>query len=373
VTVTLFDSYGNPVPAKNVVLTQGGTSSVITPVSSTTNASGVATFSVSDTLNEVVTYSATDSTDSVPITQQAQVSFVIQLLASTNVTLGYGTTTGSISVTFTAPSNAPAGQTYTALACTDPGMSANCVGPTSITSGAQITGLTNAQGSPGTNYYVTVTAVASTGYLASTSIVAGPQAATSQVNAPTGVTVVSSTTTAGAITATFTAPSGTAPSSYTALACTDPGMSAYCTTQPGYVSGAQITGLTGGMNYYVTITANPPTGYVAATTAAVGPTPATIQLNTPTGVTLGNGTTTGSISVAFTGPLNAAAGQTYTALACTDPGMSAGCVGLTSFTSPSQITGLVSGTSYYVTVTAVASAGYLASTSIVPGPQITAP
>jgi hypothetical protein len=173
VTVTLFDSYGNPAPARNVVLTQGGTSSVITPISSATNASGVATFSVSDTLYEVVTYSATDSTDSVPITQQAQVSFVIQLLPSANVTLDYGTTTGSISVAFTGPSDAPAGQTYTALACTDPGMSANCVGPTSITSGSQITGLVS-----GTSYYVTVTAVASAGYLASAaSSVFGPHPA----------------------------------------------------------------------------------------------------------------------------------------------------------------------------------------------------
>ena len=374
VTVTLFDSYGNPAPARNVVLTQGGTSSVITPISSTTNASGVATFSVSDTLYEVVTYSATDSTDSVPITQQAQVSFVIQLLPP-NVTLDYGTTTGSISVAFTGPSDAPAGQTYSALACTDPGMSAYCVGPTPITSGAQITGLTNAQGSPGTNYYVTVTAVASTGYLASTSIVAGQQAATSQVNAPTGVTVASSTTTAGAITATFTASSGTAPSSYTALACTDPGMSAYCVGPTSITSGSQITGLVSGTPYYVTITANPPTGYVAATTAAaVGPTPATIQLNTPTGVTLGDGMVGGSISVTFTAPLNAPGSQAYTALACTDSGMTLPCTGPVAITSGGQITDLVSGTSYYVTVTAVASAGYLASVpSPFAGPHIAAP
>jgi hypothetical protein len=292
-----------------------------------------------------------------------------------NVTLDYGTTTGSISVAFTGPSDAPAGQTYSALACTDPGMSAYCVGPTPITSGAQITGLTNAQGSPGTNYYVTVTAVASTGYLASTSIVAGQQAATSQVNAPTGVTVASSTTTAGAITATFTASSGTAPSSYTALACTDPGMSAYCVGPTSITSGSQITGLVSGTPYYVTITANPPTGYVAATTAAaVGPTPATIQLNTPTGVTLGDGMVGGSISVTFTAPFNAPGSQAYTALACTDSGMTLPCTGPVAITSGGQITDLVSGTSYYVTVTAVASAGYLASVpSPFAGPHIAAP
>jgi len=192
----------------------------------------------------------------------------------TAVTLGYGTTKGSISVAFTAPSNAPGGQTYSAEACTNSAMSQGCVLNGTITSGGQITGLSATQGSAGTNYYVTVTAVASTGYLASTSPYVGPQHATSQVNAPTNLTVASSTTTTGAITATFTGSSGVGPSSYTATACTDSGMSVGCTTHTGYTSGAQITGLTSGTNYYVTITANPPTGYVAATTGSVGPKPA---------------------------------------------------------------------------------------------------
>ena len=194
------------------------------------------------------------------------------------------------------------------------------------------------------------------------------------MNAPTGVTVAPSTTTAGAITASFTAPSGTAPISYTATVCTDAGMSTNCTTQPGYVSGAQITGLIGGTNYYVTVTANPPTGYVAATSTFAGPQPATSQLLPSTNVTLGNGTTTGSISVTFTAPLNAPGSQTYTALACTDAGMSAICTTQTSYVSGAQITGLSPGTNYYVTVTAVASTGYLASVSSpVAGPQIAAP
>ena len=71
-------------------------------------------------------------------------------------------------------------------------------------------------------------------------------------------TLASSTTTAGAITATFTAPSGTAPASYTATACTNAGMTTGCVTQAGYTSGAQLTGLTQGTAYYVQITANGP-------------------------------------------------------------------------------------------------------------------
>ena len=43
-------------------------------------------------------------------------------------------------------SNAPGGQTYTANACTNAGMTTACVGPQSITSGGQITGLDHAAG-----------------------------------------------------------------------------------------------------------------------------------------------------------------------------------------------------------------------------------
>ena len=69
--------------------------------------------------------------------------------------------------------------------------------------------------------YTTVTANASSGYLASVpSSTAGPQSATSQIGAPGTPTLASSTTTAGAITATFSAAVGTAPTSYTAKACT---------------------------------------------------------------------------------------------------------------------------------------------------------
>ena len=119
---------------------------------------------------------------------------------------------------------------------------------------------------------MTVTANASSGYLASVpSATAGPQSATSQVSAPGTPTLLSSATTAGAITATFAASSGTAPSSYTAVACTNAGMTAGCVTQTSYTSGAQLTGLTAGTSYFVQITAVPPVGYTSATSATSRP------------------------------------------------------------------------------------------------------
>jgi hypothetical protein len=73
ITVTLGDNFQNPVVGKQVKLTSIGGSAVISPVSNlvTTNALGLATFQVTDTANEVVTFSATDVTDSLPLTGQA--------------------------------------------------------------------------------------------------------------------------------------------------------------------------------------------------------------------------------------------------------------------------------------------------------------
>ena len=373
-TATLEDAYTNPISGKSIAITQGATGSVITPVSPTTNASGVATFTATDTNREIVTFTATDSTDSVAIAQQPQVSFATQLAPTTGINLSYGTTAGSLGVSFTAPTNAPAGQTYTALACLNAGMSTGCVGPATVTSGGQITGLTFVQGSAGIPYYVTVTAVASTGYLASTSNDVGPQNDTSQVYAPTNVTTAASTTTAGAVNITFTASTGTAPVSYSATACTDLGMTTNCVGPSAITSGGQITGLTAGTPYFITVTANPPSGYVSATSGVAGPTTSTVQLTPPTSVSLAYGTVSGSIKVTFSAPSNAPGGQTYTAYACTNAGMTTSCVGPQSITSGGQITTLTApqgsaGTAYYVTVTAVASTGYLASTSTDVGPQ----
>jgi hypothetical protein len=76
ITVTLRDALGNAVSGKTVTLSQpNGRKSVITTVNGTTNAAGQATFTVSDTKAESVTYTAQDASDGVTITQQASVTF----------------------------------------------------------------------------------------------------------------------------------------------------------------------------------------------------------------------------------------------------------------------------------------------------------
>jgi hypothetical protein len=77
-----------------------------------------------------------------------------------NPTVAAGFGTGSLVVTFTAPSGT-APLSYNVEACTDAAMTANCVTKNNYTSGAQFTGLASF-----TRYYVQITAVAPTGYVA---------------------------------------------------------------------------------------------------------------------------------------------------------------------------------------------------------------
>lgn len=75
ITVTLNDAYGNPVSGKTVTLAKSGGSSTISAASGSSSASGVVTFTVLDAVGETTTYTATDSTDSITITQTASVTF----------------------------------------------------------------------------------------------------------------------------------------------------------------------------------------------------------------------------------------------------------------------------------------------------------
>ena len=115
ITVTLFDGFSHPVSGKTVTLAQGTGSSTISPPSATTNASGVATFTVKDTKAETVTYTAKDSTDNVTITQTAQVTFTAGTPTAANSTVtanptsvtADGTTTSTITVTLEDAHNNP--------------------------------------------------------------------------------------------------------------------------------------------------------------------------------------------------------------------------------------------------------------------------
>ena len=137
-----------------------------------------------------------------------------------------------------------------------------------------------------------------------TSAVAGPQADTSLLNAPGTPTVAPSTTTAGAVTATFTNSSGPTVASYSATACTNAAMTAGCVSQAGYTSGAQLTGLVQGTKYYVTITAvSSSAAYAASTSAVSNPSVlATVQLATPTITSVSPSTTNaGQLTISYTG------------------------------------------------------------------------
>lgn len=78
ITVTLKDGAAtpNPVSGKTVTLSALSGGSIITTVSGVTNASGVATFTVTDITPEgAITYSAIDTTDSIAVNQKASVTF----------------------------------------------------------------------------------------------------------------------------------------------------------------------------------------------------------------------------------------------------------------------------------------------------------
>ncbi|HWD00254.1 MAG TPA: Ig-like domain-containing protein [Candidatus Sulfopaludibacter sp.] len=140
ITVTLLNA-GNPVSGKTVTLAGTG-SSTITTVSGTTNASGQATFTVKDTHVESVTYTATDTTDSLVLTNTASVNFTVGPASTTTSTVtasptsatANGTSTSTITVTLLdASSNPISGKTVT-LAGT---------GSSTITT---VSGTTNASG-----------------------------------------------------------------------------------------------------------------------------------------------------------------------------------------------------------------------------------
>jgi type II secretory pathway pseudopilin PulG len=76
VVVTLLDGNGNAVPNKTVTLAQGTGNSTISAASGVSNASGVVTFTVTDTNAETVTYTATvTGTGGTVITDMAVVTF----------------------------------------------------------------------------------------------------------------------------------------------------------------------------------------------------------------------------------------------------------------------------------------------------------
>jgi len=88
ITVTIKDAAGNPFNGKTVSLVDSPLgASTITPASGTTNLNGQATFTVKSTSVGTVTYTATDTTDSVQVNQQPQVSFIASTVSASHSTV----------------------------------------------------------------------------------------------------------------------------------------------------------------------------------------------------------------------------------------------------------------------------------------------
>jgi hypothetical protein len=113
ITVTLKDTAGNPVSGKTVTLTAGSGSSIISAASGPSNASGVVTFTVTDSVGEAVVYTARDTTDTITITQTAMVTYLAPsatrstVVASPTSLPADGNTTSTITVTLLTSAGAP--------------------------------------------------------------------------------------------------------------------------------------------------------------------------------------------------------------------------------------------------------------------------
>jgi Bacterial Ig-like domain (group 1) len=96
VVVDLVDAQGNFVSGKSVTLTANRGSAVIIPSSAVTSAAnGTAVFHVSDVNTEDVTFTATDTSDDIQITQQPTVSFLVLPAASAVISGGPATVTAN--------------------------------------------------------------------------------------------------------------------------------------------------------------------------------------------------------------------------------------------------------------------------------------
>ncbi|WP_203845278.1 beta strand repeat-containing protein [Dactylosporangium siamense] len=239
---------------------------------------------------------------------------------------------GQVSVAWTPPVSAGAGISYYVVTAAPGGL--NCT--TGLTH-CTVTGLTN-----GVAYTFTVVAagVAGTGVsapaVASASVSPGPPGAPAAVVATAG---------SGTATVTWLAPAlaGAGIDHYTVTA--DPG-GMTCTARNA--TSCTVTGLTGGVSYTFTVTANGVSGDSPASTPSVAILPG--PPGTPGGLTAEPGN--GAATVSWTPPANQGAGiDHYTVTA------SPGGAGCTSIATSCTVTGLVNGASYTFAVVATGPAG----------------
>ncbi len=299
-------------------------------------------------------------------------------LDTPNVTVIPSTKTpGAINVSYTDPPNAPVGQLYSMKRCSDSAMSQNCVITNNPVSGADITGLT-----PGSTWYIQITALASGNYLGSTSPPAGPTMATVQLTAPPSGPTLGFGPMSGSLTVvSFTGSANAGPGvTYTAKACTNGAMNSGCVSNTNITPNGTITGLGVGVTYNVEIIANASPGYLMSLPSPLSSQVTTKAVNTPTNLSATPSTSQqGVILVTFTEPGGGPSVASYTVTACSDAAMSMNCVPIANFTSGGQVSGLNPGTDYYLTVTAVSTTTGVASATSADSPptlatlQLTAP
>lgn len=129
-------------------------------------------------------------------------------------------------------------------------------------------------------------------------------------------------------------------------------------------SGSTFTLAADHVGGYIRVRATSANGSASAASesSALGPI-AAAQLTAPGSVAVTGGPGAGTLRVTFEAPTNAPSGQTYDLSVYSDATLSSLAASEVGYTSGATIIGLASGQRYWVTVTAVASSGYLAATS----------
>ncbi|HEV3327947.1 MAG TPA: hypothetical protein VGZ33_00980 [Acidimicrobiales bacterium] len=177
-----------------------------------------------------------------------------------------------------------------------------------------------------------------------------------------------SSTKAGSVVATFTAPQGApAGETYDLRICSSATLSTGCQARAGIQSGGSVAGLTAGTTYWAQLTAAAGAGFYAAVSDVVGPSLATSQLPAPRLSVRPSATHRGAVVVTFLEPHHDLVTAGYEAIACANRHMTARCVRRPGVTSGSLLAGLTQGATYHVVVVALGSTGYLAASSKVSG------
>ena len=129
VTVLLYDGNGGAVTGKAVTLAGSSGTSNVTAINATTDDTGMATFAVSDTTAESVKYTATDTTDNIPLT-------TIPVTVTYTAAAAGSTTT---STTTTSPSGATTTTIATNTAASGASLAGSAVSGTTGNTGAEST------------------------------------------------------------------------------------------------------------------------------------------------------------------------------------------------------------------------------------------